>query len=218
MDDPTLSADRHVAALRGLERINRLSGTAKAIAADLTSVPPTPRVVFDVGCGGGDVTIDVARRIRRRSPQTRVIGGDRSPRAVEYAQARARRAGVPVEFVVFDAATDPWPSGVEAIVSSLFLHHLPDDAIGPFLRRCVESEAGRVVMIDLERSPRGLALARWGTRALSRCDVVHHDGPQSVRAAFTVEELRDSAEANGLSGADVRRTWPARLLLTWWRR
>ena len=74
-----------------------------------------------------------------------------------------------------------------------------------------------VLVNDLERGLAGLTLAHLGTRLLSRSDVVHTDGPLSVRAAFTVPEVRALAAAAGLTGAVVVRRWPCRFLLTWTR-
>jgi hypothetical protein len=55
------------------------------------------------------------------------------------------------------------------------------------------------------------------TRAFSRSRVFHHDGPVSVRAAYTPDELRALAQAAGLQGARVRRQAPWRMVLTWQR-
>jgi hypothetical protein len=76
--------------------------------------------------------------------------------------------------------------------------------------------AGRLVLVnDLNRSLTGLVLAHVATRLLTLSSVVHADGPRSVRAAFTPNEVRALAERAGLSGAVVARRWPCRWLLTW---
>ena len=76
----------------------------------------------------------------------------------------------------------------------------------------------------LERVGRGVMLTRHGrhlveegSRLLTRSPIVHVDGPLSVRAAFTVAEARQLAERAGLSGATIRRHWPQRFLLSWWK-
>jgi len=72
-----------------------------------------------------------------------------------------------------------------------------------------------VIVDDLIRSRLGYALAWAGTRLLSRSWVVHTDGPLSVRAAFTPEELLRLAERASLSGAALQRFWPERQRLIW---
>ena len=52
-------------------------------------------------------------------------------------------------------------------------------------------------------------------RLVTRCDVVHVDGPRSVEGAFTPAEALALAEAAGLRGATARRVWPWRWLMRW---
>ena len=72
-----------------------------------------------------------------------------------------------------------------------------------------------VLINDLVRSFAGFALAYVGTRLLSASRIVHTDGPRSVEAAFTGEEVQALAKQAGLQGATVQRRWPCRYLLTW---
>jgi len=144
-----------------------------------------------------------------------VAGCDRSPVAIEQARARARRAAAPIEFFVADALTDPLPSGYDILTCSLFLHHLSDDDAVTLLQRMAHAAQHLVLVNDLVRGVPGLALAVVGTRFLSRSPVVHADGPQSVRAAYTIEEVCALASRAGLAGASVERRWPCRFLLSW---
>jgi SAM-dependent methyltransferase len=221
MDDPGLDPRRHRGALRGLARINLFSRSAgilwPALAALAREVSPRPLRVLDVATGGGDVPIRLGRRARRAGLAVRWDGCDRSPVAVAYAAARARRAGAPVRFFVADALAEPFPAGYDVVMCSLFLHHLDGGQALAFLRRA-GAAAGRMVLVnDLVRSRAGLLLAHLGTRLLSLSPVVHADGPRSVEGAFTPAEVRDLAEAAGLRGAAVARRWPCRFLLTWRR-
>ena len=49
------------------------------------------------------------------------------------------------------------------------------------------------------------------------CIVARVDGPLSVRAAFSTQEVRALAEQAGMVSAQVCRRWPWRFLLTWKR-
>ena len=77
---------------------------------------------------------------------------------------------------------------------------------------------GCVVISDLRHSAFGYFLAWVMCRLLSRSPIVHHDGPVSVRAAWTLEELRTMAAEAGLVRAQVRSCWPWRMLLVWQNR
>lgn len=220
MDGPDMAGPRHAAALRGLERINAWSGSARLLGPALAALArqaARPVRVLDVATGAGDVPLRLARRARRAGLLMEIAGCDRSPSAVAHARRRAEEQGAGVRFFEWDALRGPLPTGYDAVVSSLFLHHLDEGEAVDFLRRMADA-AGRLVLVnDLVRGLPGLALAYVGTRALSRSEVVHVDGVRSVRAAFTAAEAERLAQQAGLEGATVARRWPCRFLLTWGR-
>lgn len=224
MDDPGIAETDHLEALVALERINLLSRTAATVAAATAKLlrspgPPAAGValVVDLACGGGDVTIDVARRLGRAvAGGVRVLGVDSSPRAVERARRAARAAGADVAFEVRDVVAEGCPA-CDVVVSSLFLHHLDDPVAAGVLGSMAAAARRGVVVSDLVRSRLGLGLAVVGTMLLSSSRVARVDGPLSVRAARTVAEYRTLAATSGLAAATVRRVWPERALLSWRR-
>ncbi|MHB1424525.1 MAG: methyltransferase domain-containing protein [Gemmataceae bacterium] len=228
MDQPDLHADRHVEALRGLARINFLSRSAGILWPALVELaramaPQVPRVL-DVATGGGDVPIRLWRRARRAGFELRLEGCDINSVALEYARTRAAEVNAPIRFFVHDALGDlPVPTlaqgatGYDAIICSLFLHHLEEAQAIALLRRMADMARRIVLVNDLERRWTGLLAAHLATRLLSRSSVVHVDGPRSVEGAFTPAEARTLAERAGLCGARVERRWPFRWLLTWRR-
>ncbi len=218
MDDPALDAGEHLEALTALARINAISRTAAQLAAAIHRLVPKPPVgrkpidVVDVACGGGDVTIDLARRL---GPGYRVTGIDMSPRAVERATEQAARSGVPsASFAVCDVLAAPVPR-CDIAVSSLFFHHLDDGPAAAVLRAMATSAAVGGVVSDLVRSRRGLALAYLATHVLTASRVARVDGPLSVRAARTRAEYRLLATDAGLGEARIRRAWPERVVIEW---
>jgi ubiquinone/menaquinone biosynthesis C-methylase UbiE len=218
MDQPGLDPARHRQALRGLRRINLWSRSARTLwpaLASLARVTPRPLRVLDLATGGGDVPIRLWHRARRVGLSMTIEGCDVSSVAVEHAISEAERRDAAVRFFVADALNATLPDGYDAIVCSLFLHHLTAEQAVSLLRR-MGAAAGRLVLVnDLVRSRIGLWVARVGTRLLSLSRVVHVDGPRSVEGAFTIPEARVLADRAGLHGAMVERRWPCRFLLTW---
>jgi 2-polyprenyl-3-methyl-5-hydroxy-6-metoxy-1,4-benzoquinol methylase len=221
MDRPDLDADSHYGALRSLTRINAWSGGVRMFWPELFALAkqaaPAPLRVLDLATGAGDVPIRLWRKAARAGVALHIEAWDFSPRAVEYARSHSQRYGADVEFSCKDALADEIPADYDAIISSLFLHHLDDEQAVSQLRRMANAARKLVMINDLARGAFGFALAWVGTRLLSRSRVVHVDGPLSVQAAFTPAEALDLAERAGLHGASVRRRWPARYLLTWRR-
>ena len=89
MDDEGLDAASHGDALRGLRRINAVSGCVGALWRALRPLADRPLRVLDLAAGGGDVAIGLARRAGGR---VTIEGCDRSPFAVAYANERAQGA------------------------------------------------------------------------------------------------------------------------------
>ena len=220
MDDPSLDAHEHLAALRALGTINAFSLTASSLARAISRLAAGgPRIarplrVVDVACGGGDVTVALARRL---GPAYHVTGIDLSPRAVARAAEHAATRRVEnVSFEVYDVLATGCP-GCDVAVTSLFLHHLDDDEAVATVRSLTRAATLGGVVSDLVRSRRGLVLAHLATRVLTRSRVAQIDGPLSVRAARTLPEYRLLMDRAGLPAARLSATWPERVLITWRR-
>ena len=219
MDDPALDPTAHRHALAGLARLNRVSGSAAAVWPALRRLaatsPGQPLKLLDVATGSGDVLLALKRQATRAGVALDAAGCDLSPVAVAAATEAARRADLPAHFFTADVLGGPLPTGYDAVVCSLFLHHLDrDDAVG-LLARMRAAGPRLIVVNDLARSPFNYAVVWLASRLLSRSPVVHVDGPLSVRAAFTPAELRALAADAGLTGATVTPHFPGRMVLEW---
>jgi hypothetical protein len=218
MDQPHLDPRQHRRALRGLQRINALSGSAHILwpaLRDLARHTPTPLRVLDVATGAGDVPLRLWRRARRAGLVMHFAGCDQSLTALEYARGLAGQHQADVTFFEADVLNGPLPAGYDVLTCSLFLHHLEEKQAVDLLRRMAQAARQLVLVNDLRRGTGGLLLAYAGTRVLSASRVVHIDGPLSVRAAFTLPEVRDLARRAGLENIALARRWPCRFLLCW---
>jgi 2-polyprenyl-3-methyl-5-hydroxy-6-metoxy-1,4-benzoquinol methylase len=216
MDQPQLAVDRHREALRGLERINWWSSSARLLWHPIRRLlrEVGSLRLLDVAAGAGDVPLELWRCARRERLPLRVAGCDRSVTAVRYAHEQARRAGADIEFFVGDVLGD-LTGNYDVVTCSLFMHHLDGDQAVEVLRRMARLAARLLLVNDLRRCPLGMMAAYLGTRLLSTSQVVRVDGPRSVAAAFTRPELLELARRAGLTDADITHRWPFRLLLRW---
>jgi SAM-dependent methyltransferase len=222
MDAPDLDRALHVQALRALARVNRVSGVAARVWRDVLHLSREHRVrgrdeplrLLDVACGGGDVIVDVARRARSADVPLEIHGCDASPVALEHARRGAARWGLAASFLKRDVLSEGLPGGYDLVCSSLFHHHLSNEDAVDLMRGM--AEAGDCLLVqDLLRGTLGYVLAWSGLRLLSSSEVARVDGPLSVRAAFSLPEVRAMAEGAGLAGAVIRRGWPERFILRW---
>ena len=89
---------------------------------------------LDVGCGGGDVSLDLAALV---GPSGRVVGVDVDPAKVEIARAEAAECGIGnAEFRAADVRTLAGEA-FDVVYARFLLSHLPDpaSAVASFRRR-----------------------------------------------------------------------------------
>lgn len=184
--------------LREIARVNRWFGgdrVARGLFREFVSRTDS-FTVLDVGAASGEM----GRAIRRGFPRARVISLDRAFRHV---------ADAPRPCLAGDAFSLPLRErSVDFVFCSLFLHHFEDSDVATLLGAFSRVARRAVLAVDLERRRPAyhfLPATRW---LFGWDEVMLHDGPISVRAAFRQEELLAVAQRAGLSKARVRRHDP----------
>lgn len=219
MDCPDLHPHLHEHALKGLRRINLMSQAAPQIFNVLKnfSLKYGPLKILDVATGAGDVPIQLWELARHKGLAFEVHACDKSETALKYAEEEARKRKTLVRFFQMDVERDSFPQEYDVIVNSLFLHHLSMLQTLRFIKKIAQAARHGIILNDLQRSLPGLVVAEAGCRLLTSSSVVHYDGPQSVRAAYTVREIRRLAERAGLRNVKIKTAWPFRYQLIWQR-
>ena len=116
----------HEGGRRGRDRLRILSGvvgpTTSHLLDGLGIMPGWTAV--DVGCGSGDVSFDLARRV---GPQGKVIGLDMDEAQLGIVRSEAKeRSLTNMEFWTADVR-EPWPvSSANLVYTRFVLTHLPD--------------------------------------------------------------------------------------------
>jgi ubiquinone/menaquinone biosynthesis C-methylase UbiE len=106
--------------------------------------------VLDVACGTGTLAI----AIKKQHPQAKVVGIDADHEVIVRAMAKAREAGVKVDFQQAFSTDLPYDArSFDAVVSTLFFHHIGDEAKADSAEeiRRVLRLGGRVLIADWGR-------------------------------------------------------------------
>lgn len=219
MDEPAQDRQELARSLADLRGVNRwLGGTRVALIhlEALVERHPQPEYrILDLATGSGDIPLAIARWARERELQVEIVATDNHPTTLEFAAAHtAHEPAIRTEFA--DALKLPWPDDAfDVALLSTALHHFDDE------RDCLRvlREMHRVsrigfVVNDLARSRMALLGARLlAATVWRRHPVTRHDGPLSVRRAFTPAELRTLAARAGFARAEVRAHLPFRVAL-----
>lgn len=195
---------------RGLDQlagINLWLGGWWSVRQALTTALPEKQweraVILDVATGGGDI----ARRVSDayRQYRVRLVALDLHPVTLAYARGRTQNGGA-VQFLRGDGRMLPLRDGaVDVALCSLALHHFNEPEAVQLLAEMKRVARRAVVVTDLRRSALAWRLIRLLTSLIWHNAIVRHDGPVSVRRAYTPGELADLAERAGLRGAQVLR-------------
>ena len=117
-----------------------------------------------------------------------------------------------ITLVRADAAALPIRDGAaDVAVSTLTLHHLEGDSAVSCLSGMAAS-ASLAVVNDLLRTRLSLVVAWLSTRVFGLHPVSRHDGPLSVRRAYSAAELTGLAARAGVRARIRRYPWLARLV------
>ncbi len=219
MDDPHLDPSLHAEALRGLERLNSFGRSTTELWRQLENLAKSKTLpsirVLDLATGGGDIPIDLAKRARYMGLPFEFVGADISPIAIICARERAKRENASVSFVQLDILKEEIPLGFDVIMTSLFTHHLDSLQVIALFAKMRTATRHLLLVNDLIRSEVNLVAVWLATRILSKSKIVHHDGPASVHAAYTVDEMKDMAAHAGLDNCFVKHFPPCRQVLVW---
>lgn len=212
MDDAAATRPEFEAALADLARINRMSlayaPTLRWLEALAARHGASRLSVLDVGAGGGDMLQAIAGWGARRGITLDLVGLDRSPWAATHAAAR----GVPARWITADLfALDP-AERFDAVVCSLFTHHLADAELVRFLR-WMEARARLGWLIsDLHRHWLPWGFVWVAVRALRMDPMVVHDSTVSIARGFTRADWRRLTAEAGVA-AEIRWSFPFRWLV-----
>lgn len=211
LDDPEEWAGELGPNLAELAWTNRWFGGRSSLIRSLRSLLPLEGArLLDVGTGSGETCRELGHWARARGATWSMVGLDRSGLILGLGDGGrlARCAG--------DARALPFPDRTfDAVLCLQTLHHFDDADAARVLSEMVRVSRHKVVVSDLRRSLVTYAAVHSLATFVWRNDLTRHDGPASVRSAFTPDELRRLGEAGGACGCRVRGHGPFRLVLEW---
>ncbi|HYO42922.1 MAG TPA: methyltransferase domain-containing protein [Candidatus Limnocylindrales bacterium] len=200
LDDPAALRGN----LRDLEWINRRLGGTRASrhAIDgLLGRRSGPHTLLDVGTGAADIPMALITATASTARPLRVTAVDSRVEVLDAARdVDSRLDSAPgLELVVGDGRSLPWPDrAFDVVHASLVLHHLEPAAAIAFLVEAARVARHGVVVNDLVRARHHWLGARALLAVTTRNRYTRHDGPLSVRRAYTRVELRALLAAGGL--------------------
>lgn len=208
LDGPLTDLDVLAGNLADLGRINRVFGgvalsrrAIEALVDGQADVSGSALRLVDIGTGGADMPVALIRAWRRRGARLSVTAIDSRPEVLQAAAAArpSLQAEADLRLEVADGLDLPYPDNAFDVAhASLVLHHLEPHEAVTLLREMARVADRGVVINDLARGWLPW-LGAWLTlHVITRNRFTLHDGPLSVRRAYTVSEARQLLARAGL--------------------
>lgn len=208
--------DMHVLAhsLAQVAQVNRWLGGSRALLVHLAPLLRADRTlhILDVGTGSADLPRRIVEFARAQRRSVRITATDVHPQMREIAAAEC--ASYPeITIEAADALNLAYErNSFDAATLSLTLHHFDGEKQLRVLRELGRVAREAVIVNDLERTRLNYVGARLMAATLWRGNrLTRHDGPLSVRRAFTPDELARLGAEAGLQGK-VHRHYFQRLV------
>jgi SAM-dependent methyltransferase len=207
-------------ALSAIRTVNRLYGgdrTHKLLFRKVIQrLPGQPLHILEVASGRGEVLQAAVRQLQDSGTNVSVTLLDQHASHLPGPDDWPTPLPQPA-VLAGDALALPLPdASVDVVSCCLFLHHLGPEAMRKFLREALRVARVAVLVNDVERSRLHYSLARLQS-LVDPSPLSQHDGPTSVRQAYTLGELRAAVAELG-HAYDLQRYWLCRMGLVLWKR
>lgn len=207
MDDLEISGEVVNQTLKELNTINKfLGGNQISISALKKMVRGCEDIsLADLGCGGGDVMMEMAKWTRRNKINATYLGIDANPHIVQFAKSNS--ADFPeIQYRSVNIFSSEFKDQeVDIIHCCLFTHHFSESELIQLFKQFKDQVRVGVIINDLHRHP----IAYWSIKVLtylfSRSTMVRNDAAISVARGFKKKELIEILNKAGIN--DFRLSW-----------
>jgi len=204
--------------LREIRFINRWIGDRWALQKSLLKAVEESGLsafsVLDVGAGSGELLKEVALFARKRNKAATLVGLDLNPLSAESIAAEGQQFSE-IKCVRGDALDLPFPDGTfDYAICSLFTHHFKDEGVVDILKEMNRVSRRGLIVIDLHREPNAYFWYKVFCFIFRISELVRHDGLLSITRGFQPQELEELGSTANLSGINVGKSFPGRVMLT----
>ncbi len=213
MDDLLCSGEVLKQTLRELDVINKRLGGNKISLNGLKHFnlhTNKPTVIADLGCGSGDIMIQMIKWARKTGNQLKCIGIDANPNIIALAQRHCEQYDE-ISFKTLNIFSDEFKNlEFDIIHSSLFTHHFENADLIKLIKQMYSQSSLGFIINDLHRHFLAYHSIKFLTLLFSRSAMVRNDASVSVARAFSKSDLNSLFSSAGLKNYRVKWQWAFR--------
>jgi ubiquinone/menaquinone biosynthesis C-methylase UbiE len=218
LDKGDYTPEEYEGCIPELQRVNQWLGDARALRhsllAEIEQTGLRDFSVLDVGAGSGELLRVAAGWSRVNRKSARLVGLELNARSVRAILEESRDfAGICA--VRADALHLPFSDGTfDYSICSLFIHHFKEDQIIRLFGELTRVARRRIFVIDLHRHPVAYYFYTTIGHLFLQNRLLREDGALSILRGFKLGELSKLAAEAKLTGVQVTRHFPYRLVLS----
>ncbi len=201
LDNLELKGKELTGVLDGLSRINRLFGntkdTLKAVQKQFKK--HEIKTIVDLGCGGADNLIAIAKWCKAKKKNVKLIGIDGNQNTLDYARSKSQ---FEIEFQQADILHPDFEiPECDLLISSHFIYHFKDEELIALLKRSLTKVNVALIFSELKRDRKAYSL--FNNVGGFYGSAIRSDGLKAIERSFTIDEIFDILDAVGMINIDV---------------
>ena len=197
--------------LKGLSKINQWFGNTKSTLKDVQEQFQKHEIktIVDLGCGGGDNLLAIAKWYQEKNKKVKLIGIDGNQHSLNFAKTKS---DFNIEYHKADILHPDFQiPKCDLLISSHFVYHFKDDELIGFLQRAKEKVSKTIIFSELNRSPSAYFLFWFSGLIFSK--QIRSDGLKAIKRSFKKSELISIVQKAGINTFTIQSKRWFRLLI-----
>jgi 2-polyprenyl-3-methyl-5-hydroxy-6-metoxy-1,4-benzoquinol methylase len=217
IDDLNLHGEPLHKALKSLEWVNRWFGNHRSVVKAIHGIykkEERPLSIVDLGCGGGDLALAVAKSLQKQKIEFTITGIDGNANTIAYAQKKCIVFSE-INFLQFDILKKDFNiQPCDILISSHFMYHFTGEGLVNFLKSNLSAISTAFIFSELKRNRFAMRLFKFSHFLLPLSKLAKEDGLLAIKRSFSEKEWLAILQQAGIDTYRLQRVPLLRILLT----
>jgi 2-polyprenyl-3-methyl-5-hydroxy-6-metoxy-1,4-benzoquinol methylase len=217
LDDLNLHGEPLHKALQSLEWVNRWFGNHRSVINAIHRIykkEERPLRIIDLGCGGGDLALAVAKSFRQHKIECKITGIDGNANTLVYAKKKCAACSE-IIFLHADIMSNQFSiQPCDILISSHFMYHFTADALIGFLKNNSSAISTAFIFSELKRNRFAMRLFKFSGFLLPISKLAKEDGLLAIKRSFSEKEWLAILQQAGIDTYRLQSVPLFRILLT----
>ena len=216
LDDLNLHGEPLYKALQSLEWVNRWFGNHRSVIKAILTIikkEERPLRIVDLGCGGGDLALAVAKSLRQHKIECTITGIDGNANSLAYAKKKCA-AYTEINFIQADILSNQFSiQPCDILISSHFMYHFTADALVDFIKNNFSYISTALIFSELKRNRSAMRLFKFSSFFLPISKLAKEDGLLAIKRSFSEKEWLAILQQAGIETFSLQRVPLFRILI-----